>query len=106
MATKSSQANEAIQITDKTLNQYLNQGPNSNELNAAKSYLTGSFPLYLSSNEEIANVLIQMAFYHFPLDYLTTYRNKVNTVSKADVKKAFNDIIHPNQLLTISVGKP
>jgi zinc protease len=105
LSTKNNQAQTAINITRETLASFVKTGPNEQELIAAKKYLTGSFPLSLASNRSIADILLKMAFYHLPDDYLQTYIDHINAVSIESIKTAFQQLIIPNRLLQITVGK-
>ena len=104
-ATKKNQAKTAIDVTRQTLASFINTGPNSQELLAAKQYLTGSFPLSLASNRSIAEILLKIEFYHLPNDFLTTYTENINAVSCDDIKQAFQALIYRDKLLQITVGK-
>lgn len=105
LGTKNSQTEEALTITQQTLQRFIKEGPTEQELNDAKKNLIGSFPLALNSNRKIANVLNAIGVYDLPLDYLDTYRDNVSKVTQQQVKKAFQQHIHPNKLLTVTVGK-
>lgn len=105
LSTKTSQANTALDITQKTLARFINKGPSKEELNSAKKYLTGSFPLSLSSNRDIAALLTRMAFYNLPPSYLDTYVAKINAVTHEQIVQAFQKQIDPNKLLLVTVGK-
>jgi zinc protease len=94
-----------MDIMRKTLKQYIDNGPSDLELTAAKKYLIGSFPLSLSSNKSIAELLLRIAFYQLPDDYLETYIERINQVTKESIKKAFSETVHPNKMLQISVGQ-
>lgn len=104
-STKNSQAGNAMKITLEVLTSFLTSGPDEEELTAAKQYLTGSFPLSLSGNSNIAGMLLRMAFYNLPTDYLDTYTANIEAVTTADIKKAFDRNIHLEQMLLVSVGK-
>ena len=105
LSTKNNQAKIAMDITRKTLSSFIQTGPDKRELIAAKQYLIGSFPLSLGSNQSIADMLLKIAFYHLPKDYLQSYVDRINAVTTEDIKIAFQDIIRPNKLLQIAVGK-
>lgn len=105
LSTKTNQANTALEITQKTLSRFIASGPNKDELKSAKKYLTGSFPLSLSSNGDIAALLTRMAFYNLPDNYLETYVAKINAVTSAQIAEAFKKQINPNKLLLITVGQ-
>ncbi len=105
LSTKHRQAREALDLTRETLAGFIKTGPNDQALLAAKHYLTGSFPLSLASNRSIANLLLRIAFYHLPKDFLNNYIDHINAVSTAEVKLALTRQIHPDKLLQITVGR-
>jgi zinc protease len=104
LSTKNSQAGTALKLTEDTLKTFLAKGPTEEELMAAKQYLVGSFPLSMASNGNIASILLHMAFYRLPEDYLDTYLARVEAVSLEDIKKAFDKHVQPNNLLLVTVG--
>lgn len=104
LSTKSNQSNEALSITRTMLSTFVKQGPTDTELAAAKRYLTGSFPLSLASNRSIADMLLKIAFYHLPQDFVDTYISSINAVTTQEIVDAFQQQIHPNHLLEVSVG--
>lgn len=104
-STKALQIKSAIKVVDNTLVRFINEGPTEEELTAAKKYLTGSFPISLSSNQTMAEVLLRIAIYHLPDDYLKTYINRINRVTRKDIQKAFQQTINPHKLLQVTVGK-
>jgi zinc protease len=105
LSTKNDQANKALQITEDTLNLFINKGPSKQELESAKQYLTGSFPLSLGSNKAIANLLLRMAFYHLPDSYLDTYIARINAVTVDEIKLAFKQQVNTDKLLLVRVGQ-
>lgn len=105
LSTKNNQAANALDVTKQTLRQFINQGPNQEELKSAKQYLSGSFPLSLASNRAIAGVLLRMAFYHLPDDYLEDYVAHINAVTIDEVKQAFTQQVNPDALLLVTVGR-
>jgi len=105
LSTKNSQAKTAINVTRETLSSFIKTGPDEHELQAAKQYLTGSFPLSLASNRSIADMLLKIAFYHLPADYLDTYIDRINAVTSEQIKHAFEQLVFPDKLLQVTVGK-
>lgn len=105
-STRHRQAKNAIKLTREVLASFVKNGPNEVELLAAKQYLTGNFPLSMSSNRSIANMLLKIAIYQLPNDYLQTYIDHINAVTTEDIKKAFQEVIIPDKLLEVAVGKP
>lgn len=46
-----------------------------------------------------------MAFYHLPDNYLDTYVAKINAVTDAEIKQAFQQQVNPEKLLLVTVGQ-
>lgn len=105
LSTKNKQTKDVLDIIQNELRTYIDKGPTDEEMNAAKQYLTGSFPLSLSGNRSIANILLRMTFYHLPEDFLDTYLARINAVSREQVKQAFKQQVNPDKLLLVTVGK-
>lgn len=105
LSTKHSQTKTAVDVTRETLASFINSGPTEQEVMAAKQYLMGSFPLSLASNRNIADLLLRIAFYNLPKDFLNSYTAHINAVTAADVKRAFQRQINPNKLLQVTVGR-
>lgn len=104
-ATRTEKAPEALKVTQETLKQFLKNGPSAKELTAAKRFMRGNFPLRFATNADIANILFIIEFYGLPLDRLDTYLDKMNAVTAEQIKNAFQKHIHPEKMVTITVGK-
>ncbi|CAM2814044.1 zinc protease [Legionella steigerwaltii] len=105
LSTKNKQTKEALDVIQSVLQTYIDQGPTDEEMNAAKQYLIGSFPLSLSGNRSIATLLLRMTFYHLPEDFLDTYTARVNAITSEQVQQAFKQQVNPDKLLLVTVGK-
>lgn len=106
LQTQNAQAEEARRIALETVNGFIENGPTTDELEAAKNNITGGFPLRLDSNENIANNLLNIAYYDLPLDYLDTYPDKVSAVTRAEIRDAFRRRVDPQKWLQVRVGPP
>ncbi|MBN1247845.1 MAG: insulinase family protein [Anaerolineae bacterium] len=58
------------------------------ELNDSKSYLTGSLPLFLETNEGVARSLINIERYQLGLDYLRQYPAMIQAVTADQIRDA------------------
>lgn len=105
LQTKNEQTEEAITVAKETLQNFLATPPSEHDLSQAKKNITGSFPTKLDSTKSIANIVLSMAFYELPLDYLDTYQEKVNAVTPTQIKDAFAKHIHLDDMSIIRVGK-
>ncbi|MDF1646544.1 MAG: pitrilysin family protein [Legionellaceae bacterium] len=104
-STQTTQAEMAEKLTRDTLKAFVQTGPNAEELKAAKQYLIGSFPLSIASNQSMAGILLKIAFYGLPDDYLDTYTQQINAVSTQQIQTAFQKNVQPDSLLQVMVGK-
>jgi zinc protease len=105
LSTQHKKTAEALKITQETLKAFIHNGPTPEELLAAKQYLTGSFPLTLSSNRDIATLLLRMSFYQLPEDYFDTYTQRIQNVRNEDIVRAFQGTVNPNKMSLITVGR-
>ena len=103
-STKNKQTQSALDLTRETLSAFIQGGPTEEELTAAKQYLTGSFPLTLASNRNVADMLLKIAFYRLPSDFLSTYIAHINAVQRTEIQSAVQNQINPNALLQVTVG--
>jgi len=106
MQTQASQAATALEVSRKTLADFVEQGPTAKELAAAKKNIIGGFPLRIDSNRKIHEYLGLIGFYRLPLDYLDEFTKKVERVTAAEVKAAFQRRIDPAKMVTVVVGPP
>lgn len=104
LQTKTAKAGEALQVLNKTLQDFIHKGPTKDELEHSRKNITGGFPLRVDSNKDITEYLAVIGFYDLPLDYLSTFNDKVNAVTIDSIKDAFNRRIQNNKLLTVTVG--
>ncbi len=103
--TRQDQASEAMALVKQTLEEFIKQGPSEEELKKAKQGITGQFPLRIKSNSNIIGYLSMLGYYRLPLDYLHTFNQNVEGVTVDKIRKAFQQRIQPNKLVTITVGQ-
>lgn len=104
MQTKNETAEEAIHLAQNEIRRMREQTVSEQELNDAKDYLTGSFPLQLDTNHKVANFLAQVEFFQLGLDYPDRYANLIRKVTREDVARVAREYLHPEQLITVIVG--
>ena len=81
-------------------------GPTAKELADAKTYLTGSFALSLSSTQRVASVLTSIQFDHLGIGYLDQRNALIEKVSLADAKRVAKRLLDPRTLLFVVTGSP
>jgi len=104
LQTANSQIDEALNVANSVLNDFIVNGPTEEELSNAKKHITGSFLLKLDSNADIANALVISGFYHLPLDFYNTYCQKINEVTSDQIKKVFYDLVVNQKKVVVTVG--
>ncbi|MGJ8627030.1 MAG: M16 family metallopeptidase [Sulfitobacter sp.] len=81
-------------------------GITETELNDAKTYITGSYPLRFDGNGTIAGILVGMQMLGLPIDYIATRNDKVEAVTLDDVKRVAAELLDPDGLYFVVVGQP
>lgn len=82
------------------------EGVTEAELTAAKTYLTGEYPLRFDGNGRIASILAGMQLIGFPIDYIDTRNAKVEAVTAEDVTRVARRLLDPEALRFVLVGRP
>ncbi|BDW12136.1 peptidase M16 [Polynucleobacter sp. SHI8] len=104
MQTKKDQSDESVKLLKETIQTFVNQGPNDDEVQAAKSNLINGFPLRIDSNSKLLDNLSAIAWYDLPLNTLDEWTNEVKKVTKDDIHKAFQKNLDMNKMVTVVVG--
>ena len=102
--TKKNQVDQAKKLIEKTVAEFIKDGPTSDELKRAKDFMIGGFPLKLDSNKSILDYVSMMAFYKYPLDYLDTFTKKIDKISAEEIKSAFQRRVDMSKFSTVIVG--
>lgn len=102
--TKNESAQETLKVIRETVGRFIDEGPTAKELEASKKNITGGFPLRISSNKKIIDYIGMIGFYQLPLDYLDTFNKRVLAISIDDIKKAFQQRVHLDKMVTVMVG--
>lgn len=104
MQTGLDNLDEAITVLREQLLDFHEHGVTAEELEAAQANISGGFPLRQASNRDIVRTLGVMGFYDFPLDYLSTYVEYVEAVTREQVQQTWQDYWRPDTLITVIVG--
>lgn len=103
-------ANETVAQTIDVITQEWQKigkfGVTEAELQAAKTYLTGAYPLRFDGNGPIANILAGMQFQGLSPDYIKTRNDRLNAVTLEDIQRVANRLFHADQLRFVVVGQP
>jgi zinc protease len=105
VATKTERSEEAISLILKEIERMGREGPNADELQQAKNFMIGSFPLRFDSSNKIASELLQFQMLDVEADYLTKRHALINAVTIEDVKRVAKRLFAGQRPLIVSVGQ-
>jgi zinc protease len=97
---------EAISVIRAEWERLAEDGVTQEELDKAKALLTGAYPLRFDGNGAIARIMVGMQMDDLPIDYIETRNDKVNAVSREDVNRVARELLDPEGLQFVVVGKP
>lgn len=105
-STKNESAAELLSVTREEMKKLARTPIDNPELQDAKSYLTGSVPLSLSSTDKIAGMMTGLQIEGLPRDYLDKYAAEINKVTIADIQRVAARVLDPTKMTVVLVGKP
>lgn len=97
---------EAIDVIQDEWTRAAEEGVTEEELEAAKTYLTGAYPLRFEGNGQIAGILVGMQMEGLPIDYIATRNDKVNAVTLEKINDFARRFLDPEGLRFTVVGEP
>lgn len=106
VATENAHVAESINLIRSEWVRMRDQGPTAAELAAAKTYLTGSFPLSFDSTLRVAGLLVVIQKDHLGVDYLDRRSALIDAVTLADAQRVAKRILDPAALSFAVVGSP
>ena len=104
LQTRNDQTKQALEVLNTTLADFINKGPTQAELDAAKKNIIGGFPMRFDTNKELAGYVAMIGFYDMPLDYLDTFRQKIEATTTETIKTALKRKVNLALLQTVTVG--
>ena len=106
VGTANERVAESLDLVRAEIRDIAENGVGEEELEAAKTFITGSFPLRLNSNARIANVLVSLQIFDLGIDYLERRADLVNSVTLDDVKAMAERLFKADSMLVVVVGDP
>ena len=86
------------------INRIRDEKVSEEELQDAKNFLTGVFPIRAETQEGLTNLIVMQQLYNLPDDYLQTYRDQVNEITISDVERAAKKYLQPEKAAIVIVG--
>jgi len=104
-ATRADRATETVDLVQKEIHRFAEQGPTAAELAEAKNYVKSSFALNLDSSTKIASLLVQLQLDRLGIDYIERRSAMIDAVTLDDARRVAKRLFDNGMLVTV-VGKP
>ncbi|HET7593999.1 MAG TPA: pitrilysin family protein, partial [Stellaceae bacterium] len=106
VATQNDRVAQSIDIIRAEWRRMRDAGPTEKELDDAKTFLTGSFPLSLDSTGHIAGILVAIQRDRLGIDYIDRRKTLIESVTLDDAKRVAHRLLDPDKLSFVVVGSP
>jgi zinc protease len=106
VATRNDMAGESLDIIRRELKTMADGEISQRDLDNAKSFLIGSYPLRFDANGKIASELLALRMDGFGPDYVDNRNAMVAAVTLDDLKRVAKRLFNPENLIVTVVGKP
>jgi zinc protease len=106
VASANDRVAESVALVRQEWQRMRDEGPTQAELDDAKRYLTGSFPLTLDSTQHIAAVLVQLQQDKLGIDYLDRRAELIGSVDLDQARAVAKKLFDPAKLSFAVVGDP
>ncbi|HCQ66798.1 MAG TPA: peptidase M16 [Rhodobacteraceae bacterium] len=97
---------ETIQVVRDEWARLATEGVSGEELAAAKTYLTGAYPLRFDGNAPIARILVGMQLDGRSPDYIKTRNAQIKAVTQDEINRVAAELYQPEALRFIVAGQP
>jgi zinc protease len=79
-------------------------GPTREEVERARDYMAGVFPLHLETTGQIASRLVELHVFDLPDDYFSTYRDQIRAVTPEAALTAARASLDLDSMVAVVVG--
>ena len=104
LQTKNTSAREAISLALRQMERIRKEPVSEKELEGAKKYLVGSFPMRLDTQGKLVRFLAQVEYFGLGLDYPKKYSGLIRSVSREKVLQVAQEYLHPEKVFLVVVA--
>ena len=97
---------EAVEVIRDEWSRIRENGVTEGELQDAKTYLTGAYPLRFDGTGPIADITVAMQMEGLPTDYIQNRNDMVEAVTLEDVNRVARELLDPSRLTFVITGQP
>ncbi|HLL27920.1 MAG TPA: pitrilysin family protein [Xanthobacteraceae bacterium] len=106
VSTRNERAAETLDIIVAQINQIAAEGPSAEELEKAKRFLIGSYPLRFDTSGKITANLLDIQIENLGVDYIDKRNTLIEAVTADDIRRAARRFLAEVRLLVVLVGQP
>ena len=105
-ATRNDRAAESLSVIREEMMKLASEGPTEHEVEEAKRYIIGSYPLRFDTSPKIAAELLGLAVNGFGPEFLAERNQLFAAVTLADIKRVAQRLFGDPRLRVQAVGRP
>ncbi len=105
LATDNAKVQKALDLVYENVMAMRDKPVSKEEFEDAKSYLIGSFPLRLDSNNKLLNMMAMMQGENLGLDYMQTWPQRIASVTFDDIQRVARRMLNPDDMVLVVVGQ-
>ncbi len=104
VGTRADQAGNSLNVIRDEWKKMRDEGPTQEELNDAKEFLTGAWPLRFTTTSSIAEILLSVQKDNLGIDYIDKRNSIIEGITLADAKRVAKRLYNPDALTVVVVG--
>lgn len=106
VATQNARAAESLSVIRAEWQRLSEGGITAKELDTAKTYMNGSYPLRLESSRGIAGMLVGIQIADLGMDYIKKRPSFINSITLAEANRVATRLYRASDLTIVIVGDP
>ena len=106
VATQNARAAESVSVIRAEWKKLSEKGITAKELETAKTYLNGSFPLRLGSSRGIASMLVGIQMSDLGMDYIRKRPSIIDSITLKEANRVARRLFREKDLTVVIVGDP
>jgi zinc protease len=106
VGTRADQADTSIALIRDEWKKMRTEGPTQKEVDEAKQYLTGAWPLRFTSTGSIAEILLAVQRDNLGIDFIDKRNSLIEAVTLQDARRVAARLYDPDGLTVVTVGPP
>ena len=104
LQTKNVSAREAISLAREEMKRIQKEPVSEKEIDGARKYLIGSFPMRMDTQGKLVNFLLQVEYYGLGLDYPERYSRLIQSVTREEVLRVARKYLQPENCILVVVA--